>query len=286
VRAKLLARIGHPDEGERLAREAVTRAEKTPDLLLLRADAHLDLAEVLFATGQRSAAAPPIETGLELYERKGNVVSASASRARLAQLQSETESSPLQSESRYGFPHSIRGGLWLCMPNIELVSPHDDADAQRSDQTPPTGPERPDPFCDPLGGVVAFNVAFDGRTTLKPFARLLRTNRCGAPPRTDSAAKVAKKAMSECRAKSGSCEKRRLTSSGAFSVISLDHSILLGRLQRSSTETSEKPGHQWCCRYAAKTDGCVHLIRTQLQTAVGARERFTSSGAFRHRGGG
>jgi hypothetical protein len=100
VRAKLLARIGHPDEGERLAREAVTRAEKTPDLLLLRADAHLDLAEVLFATGQRSAAAPPIETGLELYERKGNVVSASASRARLAQLQSETESSPLQSESR------------------------------------------------------------------------------------------------------------------------------------------------------------------------------------------
>jgi DNA-binding SARP family transcriptional activator len=97
VRAKLLARIGHRDEGERLAREAVTRADKTPDLLPLRADAHLDLAQVLIATGQPSAAAAPIEKALELYEQKGNVVSASAARAGLAQLRRGTELSPLRS---------------------------------------------------------------------------------------------------------------------------------------------------------------------------------------------
>jgi class 3 adenylate cyclase/tetratricopeptide (TPR) repeat protein len=99
VRAKLLARIGHPHEAERLARVAVMRAERTPDLLLLRGDAHLDLAEVLVATDQQPAAAPPIETALKLYKRKGNVVSASVARARLAERQRDTESSPLRPQS-------------------------------------------------------------------------------------------------------------------------------------------------------------------------------------------
>jgi DNA-binding SARP family transcriptional activator len=84
VRAKLLARAGQAEEGERLAREAVALAEGTPDFLLLRADALLDLAEVLAAGGAQEAAVEPIKKALELYERKGNVVSASAARRRLA----------------------------------------------------------------------------------------------------------------------------------------------------------------------------------------------------------
>jgi tetratricopeptide (TPR) repeat protein len=99
VRAKLLARAGESEEGERLAREAVSLAEETPDFLLLRGDALLDLAEVLVATGRPTEAVPAIEKALQLYERKGNVVSASAARGRLAQIQGGTESSPRQSGS-------------------------------------------------------------------------------------------------------------------------------------------------------------------------------------------
>jgi len=87
VRAKLLARMGDPDEAERLAREAVVLAEGIPDFLLLSADALLDLGEVLAAIGRRPAAIPAIEKALQLYEQKGNVVSAATARTRLAQGQ-------------------------------------------------------------------------------------------------------------------------------------------------------------------------------------------------------
>jgi predicted ATPase len=86
ARAKLRARIGEPEEGERLALEAVALAEQTPDFLLLRGDALLDLGEVLVAIGRQAAAVGPIEKALRLYEQKGNVVSASAARKRLDEI--------------------------------------------------------------------------------------------------------------------------------------------------------------------------------------------------------
>ena len=94
ARAKLLARAGDVEAAERLAREAVALAEETPDFLLLRGDAVLDLGEVLAATRERPAAVGATEEALELYERKGNVVSASAARRRLTQLEKDPESSP------------------------------------------------------------------------------------------------------------------------------------------------------------------------------------------------
>ena len=106
VRAKLLARLGESDEGERLAREAVVLAEETPDFLLLRGDALLDLAEVLVAAGRPAAAVPAIEKALRLYERKGNVVSASAARARLTQIREATQSTPRRSGSSASRPNA------------------------------------------------------------------------------------------------------------------------------------------------------------------------------------
>ncbi len=49
-------------------------------------DAHLDLAEVLELAGRREEAAVELEKALALYERKGNLVLAERSRARLAEL--------------------------------------------------------------------------------------------------------------------------------------------------------------------------------------------------------
>jgi tetratricopeptide (TPR) repeat protein len=80
VRAKLLARQGELRQAETLAREAVALADET-DFLVLRADACLDLAEVLKAAARSDEAVVLIERGLELYEQKGNVVSAARARA-------------------------------------------------------------------------------------------------------------------------------------------------------------------------------------------------------------
>ena len=94
ARAKLFARAGDMEAAERLAREAVALAEETPDFLLLRADALRDLGEVLAATGDRAAAVAATEQALELYERKGCVVSTAATRKRLTELEQDTKSSP------------------------------------------------------------------------------------------------------------------------------------------------------------------------------------------------
>jgi tetratricopeptide (TPR) repeat protein len=80
VRAKIRARRGRHVEAESLARDAVRLAEPT-DLLVIHADALLDLADVLVTSGQSSAAEAAARRGLELYERKGNLVSAGRSRA-------------------------------------------------------------------------------------------------------------------------------------------------------------------------------------------------------------
>ena len=83
VQAKLLARRGDTPEAEALAREAVALAAET-DFLVLRADALMDLAEVLRVTGRDDEATPFVEQALELYEQKGHVVGADRARSALA----------------------------------------------------------------------------------------------------------------------------------------------------------------------------------------------------------
>ena len=85
VRAKVLARRGEHAEAERLAREAVAIGDET-DMLNSQGDANADLAEVLLLGGKAGEAAAALEQALERYERKGNLVSAHRTQARLAEL--------------------------------------------------------------------------------------------------------------------------------------------------------------------------------------------------------
>jgi tetratricopeptide (TPR) repeat protein len=85
VHAKLLARQGRGDEAESLAREAVDLAAKT-DLLTHHGEAFLDLAEVLELDGQPTEAETALRAGLELFERKGDLVSAERTRMHLEKV--------------------------------------------------------------------------------------------------------------------------------------------------------------------------------------------------------
>ena len=78
--ARVLARRGAAEEAERLAREAVVRAERT-DFLNLRGDALLDLAEVLRLAGRPAEAAEAGREALRRYQDKGNHASAAQARA-------------------------------------------------------------------------------------------------------------------------------------------------------------------------------------------------------------
>jgi tetratricopeptide (TPR) repeat protein len=80
VWAKIRARAGELDEAEALGREAVRLLEPT-DLLTDRGNALLDLAEVLRLGGHAAEAEAAARRGLELYERKGNLVSAARARS-------------------------------------------------------------------------------------------------------------------------------------------------------------------------------------------------------------
>jgi tetratricopeptide (TPR) repeat protein len=82
LRARLLAEGGTADDAERLAREAVAFADTT-DVPDLRGEARLALAEVLARAGKD--ARPELERALADYERKGNLVMAERTRARLAE---------------------------------------------------------------------------------------------------------------------------------------------------------------------------------------------------------
>ena len=75
VRARLTARRGRFEAGEALAREALRLIAAT-DLLSHHADALLDLAEVLRLAGRAGEAEAAVHDALELYTRKGNLVSA------------------------------------------------------------------------------------------------------------------------------------------------------------------------------------------------------------------
>jgi class 3 adenylate cyclase len=84
TRAKVLGRRSELGPAERLAREAVARANET-DWPNLRGAAHAVLAEVLLAAERPAAAAPAARDALAIYEAKGNVVSAARARALLDQ---------------------------------------------------------------------------------------------------------------------------------------------------------------------------------------------------------
>jgi DNA-binding SARP family transcriptional activator len=81
ARAKPLARVGRGAEAESLAREALTLA-RTTDFLATRAQAAMDLAEVLTLDGRGAEAIPYLEEALAQYEQKG--CSVHAARARRA----------------------------------------------------------------------------------------------------------------------------------------------------------------------------------------------------------
>ena len=83
VRAKLLARAGRADEGLAPARRAVELVDPT-DMLESRADARVDLADVLRAAGRDEEAVSVLGEAGALYERKKHVVGAARVRALVA----------------------------------------------------------------------------------------------------------------------------------------------------------------------------------------------------------
>jgi tetratricopeptide (TPR) repeat protein len=85
TRAKVFAARGSLAEAERLGEEAAARARNS-DALNMRADAMLDVAEVLRLGGNGERAAPLVEEAVRLYRRKGNEVSASTAERALVAL--------------------------------------------------------------------------------------------------------------------------------------------------------------------------------------------------------
>jgi class 3 adenylate cyclase/tetratricopeptide (TPR) repeat protein len=85
VRAKVLAVRGECDRAEALVRKAVDLAAAT-EFTNLHADALMVLGQVLNRTGTENEAEVAVRCALELYERKGNVVSADRARTVLARL--------------------------------------------------------------------------------------------------------------------------------------------------------------------------------------------------------
>jgi ATP/maltotriose-dependent transcriptional regulator MalT len=75
VKAKTLACLGHCEEAEELARQAVALIAPT-DLLSDHGDAMLALAEVLRACSRTDESERAARTGLSLYVKKGNAVAA------------------------------------------------------------------------------------------------------------------------------------------------------------------------------------------------------------------
>ena len=80
AKANLLSGEGSAGEAERLAREAVSLAERT-DFLQTHGDALVTLADVLRRAGRPGEAVPYVEKALALYEQKGSTVLAERVRA-------------------------------------------------------------------------------------------------------------------------------------------------------------------------------------------------------------
>jgi tetratricopeptide (TPR) repeat protein len=85
ARAQAMVTSNQLAEAEQFAREAVAAAEPG-DTVVLTADANSALAEVLLAARSPSEAVPVLERALELYEAKGDVMSAARRRATLDAL--------------------------------------------------------------------------------------------------------------------------------------------------------------------------------------------------------
>ncbi|TGQ37225.1 AAA family ATPase [Mesorhizobium sp. M00.F.Ca.ET.216.01.1.1] len=85
VRARVLARRAEIPAAEALVREALAIAEAT-DFVNERADALVDLSHVLEASRRGNEAVAAASRALHLYELKGNVVAAAATRLRLGKI--------------------------------------------------------------------------------------------------------------------------------------------------------------------------------------------------------
>ena len=85
ARARVLSLRKEFKAAEALAREALAIAEKT-DFINERADALIDLSHVFEASDRRDEAVAAGSEALHLYELKGNLVAAAASRLRLANI--------------------------------------------------------------------------------------------------------------------------------------------------------------------------------------------------------
>jgi tetratricopeptide (TPR) repeat protein len=85
VRARVLARRGQTDDALTLAAQARDLLSVT-DSPVAQADALLALSEVVAAAGDEGAARASAEAALQLYERKGDLVSAARTRTYLDQL--------------------------------------------------------------------------------------------------------------------------------------------------------------------------------------------------------
>ena len=88
VRARVLAANDAPVSAVRLATEGVNLAAATSDHLL-RADALTDLGAVYLAVGDRESSGPPLREALDLYEQKGDVVSAERLREQIGFVTAE-----------------------------------------------------------------------------------------------------------------------------------------------------------------------------------------------------
>ena len=85
IRAIAFARRGDPEEAERLAREAVYQVDKT-DQLDSRAEARVDLAEVLRLGGRHGEAGRELDRAINLYNEKGNEIAEASARRLLASV--------------------------------------------------------------------------------------------------------------------------------------------------------------------------------------------------------
>jgi len=85
IRAKLLAHTGELAEAGELAREAVELVDRT-DALNQRANVRLDRAYVLQVAQQADAAAAVASEAANMYEQKGNIVSARVALATIERL--------------------------------------------------------------------------------------------------------------------------------------------------------------------------------------------------------
>ncbi len=93
ARSQVLAQRQELDRAEQLGVEAVSFAATT-DFLDSHADALMNLAELRLLAGRQREAAGHIEDALQLYEQKGNVLSAERARSRLRGIQETYPAAP------------------------------------------------------------------------------------------------------------------------------------------------------------------------------------------------